>query len=156
MFTHLVLSITKKIWVNDLFPPPKHSHSTSSIQSLTLLQSCLFNPQKQSFTSISQIETSKPISTQRLVYSVEVINLIRNKETQTINRIKLDGSYFSTHIPLEAIERTEQQKMVFEKMKMKLEKEIFERVEDVVMEAKSWMKKMMCCCSMLYDHVSFE
>ncbi|KAL0719365.1 hypothetical protein Bca4012_068689 [Brassica carinata] len=41
------------------------------------------------------------------------------------------------------MERTEGEKKVFEKMKMKLEKEIFERVEDVLVEAK-WNMKKMC------------
>jgi len=39
-------------------------------------------------------------------------------------------------------ESTDHKKMVFERMQMKLEKEIFERVEEELLESKSSMKKM--------------
>lgn len=37
----------------------------------------------------------------------------------------------------------EEQSKIFERMQMKLEKEIFERIEDVVSESKSRMKKLI-------------
>ncbi|CAN8324075.1 unnamed protein product [Cochlearia groenlandica] len=40
-------------------------------------------------------------------------------------------------------ERVEHEKIMFEKIQVKLEKEIFERVEDELLETKSFVKKMM-------------
>uniref|UniRef100_A0A0D3AWP9 Uncharacterized protein n=1 Tax=Brassica oleracea var. oleracea TaxID=109376 RepID=A0A0D3AWP9_BRAOL len=41
------------------------------------------------------------------------------------------------------MERGESEKKVFEKMEMKLEKELFDKIDEVLMEAK-WSTKKMC------------
>lgn len=63
---------------------------------------------------------------------LEEINVLKNKMSNLVELVKEF-----------MMKQGEGEKKVFEKMEMKLEKEVFDRMDEVLMEAK-WSMKKMC------------
>ncbi|WZZ44072.1 hypothetical protein YC2023_040331 [Brassica napus] len=60
-----------------------------------------------------------------------------------IEALKMKNASLAAKLETVTMERKEFERIVFENVQMKLEKEIFERVEEALVESSSTMKKMM-------------
>ncbi|KAL0677488.1 hypothetical protein Bca4012_005469 [Brassica carinata] len=60
-----------------------------------------------------------------------------------IEALKMKNASLAAKLETVTMERNEFERIVFENVQMKLEKEIFERVEEALVESSSTMKKMM-------------
>ncbi|KAL0665733.1 hypothetical protein Bca4012_028437 [Brassica carinata] len=60
-----------------------------------------------------------------------------------IEALKMKNASLAAKLETVTMERNEFERIVFENVQMKLEKDIFERVEEALVESSSTMKKMM-------------